>query len=584
MIEIRLGYASCGIASGAKEVLKELKKQGLNVKLVGCIGACYAEPILEIKKDDYETIIYSKVTVDDIKSIVESANKGEKHKNFFAKRRDGLKSLFKGKYLDELDYYQLQEKRVSSLCGIIDPTNIDDYISYGGYEGLQKAKSMRKEDIISSVLNSGLRGRGGAGFLTGKKWQFMQKSKTKYFICNFDEGDPGAFMNRVLVESCPHQLLEGIIIAAFALDVKKAYIYTRAEYPLAVERLKRAIKDAKNRGIIGYKSKIGIDVEIRLGAGAYVCGEETALIKSIEGEAGRPTNKPPFPAQNGLFGKPTIINNVETISNLPNILKYGISWFKEVGSENNSGTKMFSFSGFTKKGGYIEVPLGISVKQLLNIAGVKEEEVKGLHIGGPSGGTISLDFKDLQVDYDNVQKADAIMGSGSMVIIPKTQDMVQLAKFFIEFSRSESCGKCVPCREGNVRLLELINKIIEGKGNLNDLIELEKLAYSVKDSSFCGLGKAAPNPIISTLKHFRQDYINHLKKGFILEPSQYLEIDKSKCVGCHLCATNCPVGAISGKKMQVHKIDIDKCIRCGKCLNHCNVKAIEIKEFINTKL
>ncbi|MDD3263934.1 MAG: NADH-ubiquinone oxidoreductase-F iron-sulfur binding region domain-containing protein [Candidatus Nanoarchaeia archaeon] len=583
MIDIKLGYASCGIASGAKDVLKEFKKKGLNVKLVGCIGACFAEPIVEIKKDDYETIIYSNVKKDDVEKLLESIEKDKKIKNVFAKRKDGKKSLIEAKYIDELDYYLSQEKRVSSLCGIIDPTDIEDYIKHGGYESLKKAQEIQPKEIIDLILKSELRGRGGAGFLTGKKWNLMGEAKTKYFICNFDEGDPGAFMNRVLVESCPHQLLEGMIIACLALDVKKAYIYTRAEYPLAVERLKIAIRDAKNKGLIGYKSDNGIDVEIRLGAGAYVCGEETALIKSIEGKAGRPTNKPPFPAQVGLFGKPTVINNVETISNIPNIIKKGEKWFKEVGSENNPGTKMFSFSGFTKVGGYIEVPLGITIKELLKIAKVKESEIKGLHIGGPSGGTISLEYMDLKVDYDNVQKAGAIMGSGSMVIIPKDQDMVQLAKFFIEFSKSESCGKCVPCREGNVRLLEIIDKILSGKGELNDLIELEKMAKTIRDSSFCGLGKAAPNPILSTLKYFREDYINHLKKGFILKPDEYYEINKSKCIGCHLCSIECPVGAITGKKMQLHKIDINTCIRCGKCFNVCKVKAIDIKTFPERK-
>jgi NADH:ubiquinone oxidoreductase subunit F (NADH-binding)/Pyruvate/2-oxoacid:ferredoxin oxidoreductase delta subunit/(2Fe-2S) ferredoxin len=580
MIQVKVGLASCGIASGAKEVYDEFIRLKIPTKLVGCIGACYAEPLVEIKKDDFETIIYQKVSVHDVKKIVHSAIHQTNNSCVFAKRKDGVVSDIDASYLEDLEYYSLQEKRVSKHCGIIDPEDIQDYILTGGYTALKKVVAEKNpEKFIDLVSKSGLRGRGGAGFPTGKKWGFFyaEKSDHKYLICNFDEGDPGSFMNRVLVESDPHLLIEGMLITSMLLGVTEAFIYTRAEYPLAVERLKKAISQAKVKKLLGKDSLTNVTIEIRLGAGAYVCGEETALIASIESNAGRPRPKPPFPAKKGLWGKPTLINNVETLSNIPLIINNSDKWYRKVGTNTSPGTKMFSFSGHIKRGGYIEVPLGTKLSHFLKIADANLDEIKGVHIGGPSGGTLSLNFLDLPVDYDNISKADAIMGSGSLVIIPKTQDMVELAKFFLEFSVLESCGKCVPCREGTTRLLEIISRIIENKGHTKDLIDLEELSLSIRDSSFCGLGKAAPNPVISSLKHFREDYISHFIKGALDDPNKTFFIEPSICTGCSLCDSSCPVNAISGKKFQFHRINQDLCIRCGKCFENCKIKAIKIK-------
>ncbi len=585
-IVAKVGMASCGIAAGAEPVFNELNKikdiiKGitLDVKKVGCIGCCYAEPILEVKKGNDETIIFQHVEPKDVKSIINSVKQNKVHKKFFAKRRDGKRRI-PGAYIESLSFYKYQEKRVSHYCGIIEPENINDYLNIGGYENLKKALSMSRNEIIDIIDESGLRGRGGAGFPTGKKWKVMQKAKKpKYLICNFDEGDPGAFMNRVLVESNPHLLLEGILITAYALDVDKAYIYTRAEYPLAVERLKKAIQQAKDKNIFGAAaSLINIDIELFLGAGAYVCGEETALISSLEGKTGRPHPKPPYPFQKGLFGRPTNINNVETLANVPLIIEKGPKWFREKGTKTSPGTKIFSFSGAVKHGGYVEVPLGTELNKFLKITDVKSKEIKGVQLGGPSGGCISLDYLDLPIDYDHVNQANVMMGSGSFVIIPKDQDIVELARYFLSFNISESCGQCVPCREGTKRLYEILTKILENKGTNKDLNDLEELSLTIKQTSLCGLGKAAPNPVLSVIRNFRGEFVKHFIKGSLEDPSETFYINPSKCNGCHICFDKCPVSAITGRILSIHYINQQSCIRCGTCYHSCPIKAIEVRK------
>ncbi|MEM2121926.1 MAG: NADH-ubiquinone oxidoreductase-F iron-sulfur binding region domain-containing protein, partial [Candidatus Woesearchaeota archaeon] len=529
MIIIKVGLASCGISAGAMEVYNEFKsliknKEGFLLKKVGCIGCCYQEPIVEIKKDDNATIIFSKVKPEDVSSIIDSILNDKLHDKMFACRNDG-KNVLNLKEINKEEFYENQLKIVSELCGIIDPENIQEYINFTGYSALKKALSMKPEEIIQEVKNSGLRGRGGAGFLTGLKWEFLSKSKqkTKYLICNFDEGDPGAFMNRVLVESNPHLLIEGILIAGYALQVKKAFIYTRIEYPLAVKRLKIALKQARKNKFLGKNilgSNFSLDVELRLGAGAFVCGEETALIRSIQGLAGRPRPRPPYPAEKGLWNKPTNINNVETLATIPIIINKGSNWYKSIGSKNSSGTKMFSLSGDALRTGYIEIPFGTKLSTIIRIAGVKEDDFKALQFGGPSGGFLGKEHFDLEIDYDSIKSADAIVGSGSMVLLDKDKDIVRQVYYGMKFIVSESCGQCVPCREGTMRMLEILDKIINNKADFNDLTNLNILAMTIKQTSLCGLGQTAPNLVISSLKHFFNDYeqkISDEHKKFIYE-------------------------------------------------------------------
>ncbi|MGB9748227.1 MAG: NADH-ubiquinone oxidoreductase-F iron-sulfur binding region domain-containing protein [Candidatus Woesearchaeota archaeon] len=584
MIEISVGLASCGISAGALKVYEEFKEQiknrkGFLLKRVGCIGFCYQEPIVEIKKDDFATLIFSKVKPEDVSSILDSIINDKQNTKIFACRNDG-KKIFDVKEINEHEFYVYQTKIVSEHCGLIDPEDINDYIKIGGYSALKKALSMEPEDIILEVKNSGIRGRGGAGFLTGLKWEFLSKSKqkTKYLICNFDEGDPGAFMNRVLVESNPHLLIEGILIASYALKVKKAFIYTRMEYPLAVKRLKIALKQARKKGFLGKNilaSNFSVDIELRLGAGAFVCGEETALINSIQGLPGRPRPRPPYPAERGLWNKPTNINNVETLATIPIIINKGSSWYKSFGSKNSSGTKMFSLSGDAERTGYIEIPFGTKLSTIIKIAGVKEEDFKALQLGGPSGGFLSKENVDLELDYDSVKNVDAIIGSGSMVLLNKEKDIVKQVYYGMKFIVSESCGQCVPCREGTMRMLEILEKIVNKNADFNDLTNLNILAITIKQTSLCGLGQTAPNLVLSSLKHFFNDYeekISDEQKKF------YYFINEEKCTGCHICFEVCPKKAISGKPREIHNINQDLCIKCGMCYNSCPIKAIEKKE------
>lgn len=586
MITIKVGLASCGIAAGSKEVYDTfLSKLNFNsryeLKKVGCIGCCYEEPIVEIKVENNESLILKKVVVEDVERIIsfcETQDFSLIKDKVLAKRRDG-NVVYELDYLEDLPFFKDQTKRVSALCGIIDPENIWDYIKRGGYEAFKKALTMDRKEIIELVKASGLRGRGGAGFPTGRKWELMQDADEKYLICNFDEGDPGAFMNRVLVESNPHQVIEGILIASHALKVTKAYIYTRAEYPLAVSRLRTALKQAKELGFFGENGYLPIDIELRLGAGAYVCGEETALIASIEGNYGRPKQRPPFPAQKGLFGKPTTINNVETLANLPLILRNGVDWFRQLGTSTSPGTKMYSLAGGVPRTGYIEYPLGTPLGKILECTGVDLKEIKGVQLGGPSGGCINVEkHLDLPIDYDHVSQVDAIMGSGSFIVIPKSQDMVELARYFLQFSISESCGQCVPCREGTMRMKEILDKILQGDGTIKDLLTLEELSFAVRETSLCGLGKVAPNPVISTMKHFREDYVKHFTISNLDSPTEVYYISPEKCNGCNLCVSVCIANCIAGRLSEVHVINQHLCKRCGLCQKACPTHAIEIKE------
>ena len=582
-LEISVGLASCGIASGADEVYNSFKKvndSDITLNKVGCIGMCYNEPIIEVKLGDFQSLIFKNVNKDDLSNIIKSIRNNEKHSKLFAKRDDGkVNNNFSNiPNLYDLEFYKNQNKVLTKNCGNINPEKILDYISIGGYDAFKKALSMDKKEIIKQVKESGLRGRGGAGFPTGIKWDLLLKNKgKKNLICNFDEGDPGAFMNRVLVESNPHLLVEGLLIASYALSIKKTFIYTRAEYPLAVKRLKIAINQAKKHGFLD-EIYPGFNIEMRLGAGAFVCGEETALIKSIEGKAGRPVPRPPYPAQSGINSKPTNINNVETLSNLPNIINNGSDWFKSFGLDKSTGTKMFSFSGDVKRTGYIEVSFGTTFNEILDMAGTNIDEVKAIQLGGPSGGFITPDNFDLTIDYESVKKVDAIVGSGSMVVINNDKNIVNVVDYFLRFIVSESCGKCTPCREGTTRIKELIEKIKSKKADINDLLFLKELSYTTKETSLCGLGQTAPNPIVSSLKHLKNDYLNLLKKKPI-GSSQYLFIHKEDCNGCDRCSSVCPVAAISGKKFEIHSIKQDACIKCGHCYNSCPTKAIEIKNY-----
>jgi len=530
-----------------------------------------------------EGVHYVKLTKDDIPYLVEE--------HF-------LKGRVVGKYRaeevsaaeEELGPPKPKEIRVVLRnCGKIDPENIEDYIAEDGYLALAKALTeMTPEEIISTIKTSGLRGRGGAGFPTGMKWEFTRKSEgdIKYIVCNADEGDPGAFMNRRVLESDPHSVIEGMIIAAYAIGARYGYIYCRAEYPIAVKRLQIGIQQARQLGLLGeniLESGFSFDLEVRKGAGAFVCGEETALMASIEGARGEPRTRPPFPAVKGLWGKPTNINNVETYANVPQIILKGPEWFASMGTEKSKGTKTFTIAGDAVNTGIIEVPLGITLREIVYDVGggIKDgREFKAIQTGGPMGGCLTKDHLDLKVDYETLAAAGSIMGSGGMVVMDDTTCMVDIARFFMEFTQDESCGKCIPCRVGTRRILEILERICDGKGKPEDLDTLEELCVQVKRNSLCGLGQGAPNPVISTLQNFRHEYEAHIyeKKcpAKVCRALISFTILSEVCTGCTVCARNCPVGAISGERRQPHLIDQDVCIRCGICAQVCNFNAIEI--------
>ncbi len=569
------------ILENFKKIIEEKGLENVRVIKTGCFGLCSKGPIVIIRPDD---TFYSEVTPDDCEEIINThIIEGKTVDRLLCKDVDGT-LVHK---LDELNFYKKQERIVLKNCGKINPEDIDEYIAFDGYKALIKClKEMKQEEIIKEVLDSGLRGRGGAGFPTGKKWDFVRLAEgdVKYVVCNADEGDPGAFMDRSVLEGDPHSVLEAMTIAGFACGACRGFIYVRAEYPIAVKRLDIAINQAREYGLLGEHilgTDFSFDIEIRYGAGAFVCGEETALLESIEGKRGQPRLKPPFPAVSGLWGKPTLINNVETYANIAQIILNGASWYSSIGTETSKGTKIFALGGNVNNVGLVEVPMGTTLREIIfDIGGgiPNGRKFKAAQTGGPSGGCIPEENLDTPIDYESLGTIGSMMGSGGLIVMDDSKCMVNLAKFYLEFTVSESCGKCTPCRVGTKRLLEILTKICEGNGTEEDIERLEKLANSVKAASICGLGQTAPNPVLSTLRYFRDEYEEHVKdkKCRAKECKNLTEImiDKELCRGCDLCKKACPVQAISGEPGQKHEIDQSKCIKCRTCVGTCPFKAI----------
>ena len=570
-----------------EKLKEEIKAQGLekevNVIRTGCFGLCALGPIMVVYP---EGAFYSRVTVEDVPEIVsEHLLKGRIVKRLLY--QETVVDDNTTKSLNETTFYAKQMRIALRNCGVINPENIDEYIAQDGYAALGKVLTeMTPQEVIDLVLASGLRGRGGAGFPTGRKWQFAANSKAeqKYACCNADEGDPGAFMDRSVLEGDPHSVLEAMAIAGYAIGANQGYIYIRAEYPIAVKRLQIAIEQAREYGLLGkniFDSGFDFDIDIRLGAGAFVCGEETALMTSIEGKRGEPRVRPPFPAVKGLFGVPTVLNNVETYANIPQIILKGADWFRSIGTEKSPGTKVFALGGKITNTGLVEVPMGTTLREVVEEIGggvPGGHTFKAAQTGGPSGGCIPAKLIDTPIDYDNLIAIGSMMGSGGLIVMDETTCMVDIAKFFLEFTVDESCGKCTPCRVGTKRLLEILNKITSGNGTLEDIDRMEELCYYIKENSLCGLGQTAPNPVLSTLKYYRDEYEAHVVEhrcpaGACKALTNY-HIDADKCKGCTLCARNCPVGAISGSVKQPHVIDTTKCIKCGVCMEKCKFGAV----------
>ncbi len=568
------------------EKLIEKNELGDKVKLVktGCFGLCALGPVVIVYP---EGAFYSMVKAEDVHEIVEQHLMGGKVVTRLLYEESVHAGTDEIKSLNEIDFYKKQHRVALRNCGVIDPENIEEYIARDGYAALGKVlKEMTPQQVIDTIGASGLRGRGGAGFPTGTKWQFAANSKgdIKYVCCNADEGDPGAFMDRSILEGDPHAVLEAMTIAGYAIGACQGYIYIRAEYPIAVERLKIAIKQAREYGMLGkdiFGSGFDFDIDIRLGAGAFVCGEETALMTSIEGHRGEPRPRPPFPAVKGLFGVPTILNNVETYANVPRIILKGAEWFASTGTEKSKGTKVFALGGKIHNTGLVEVPMGTTMREIIEDIGggiPNGKKFKAAQTGGPSGGCIPAELIDTPIDYDSLTAIGSMMGSGGLIVMDEDNCMVDIAKFFLEFTVDESCGKCTPCRIGTKRLLEILTKITEGKGTMEDLDRLEELANAIKAGSLCGLGQTAPNPVLSTLKYFRNEYEAHIKDktcpAHVCKGLLKYTIDPDKCRGCSLCAKQCPVGAISGQVKSPFTIDTDKCVKCGACMDKCPFKAI----------
>ena len=570
-----------------EKLQEEIKAQGLekevNVIRTGCFGLCALGPIMVVYP---EGAFYSRVTVEDVPEIVsEHLLKGRIVKRLLY--QETVVDDNTTKSLNETTFYAKQMRIALRNCGVINPENIDEYIAQDGYAALGKVLTeMTPQEVIDLVLASGLRGRGGAGFPTGRKWQFAANSKAeqKYACCNADEGDPGAFMDRSVLEGDPHSVLEAMAIAGYAIGANQGYIYIRAEYPIAVKRLQIAIEQAREYGLLGkniFDSGFDFDIDIRLGAGAFVCGEETALMTSIEGKRGEPRVRPPFPAVKGLFGVPTVLNNVETYANIPQIILKGADWFRSIGTEKSPGTKVFGLGGKITNTGLVEVPMGTTLREVVEEIGggvPGGHTFKAAQTGGPSGGCIPAKLIDTPIDYDNLIAIGSMMGSGGLIVMDETTCMVDIAKFFLEFTVDESCGKCTPCRVGTKRLLEILNKITSGNGTLEDIDKMEELCYYIKENSLCGLGQTAPNPVLSTLKYYRDEYEAHVVEhrcpaGACKALTNY-SIIADKCKGCTLCARNCPVGAISGSVKQPHVIDTTKCIKCGVCMEKCKFGAV----------
>ena len=593
---ITVGTATCGRSAGALKVLDTLKQEveahnlDCSITEVGCIGMCYLEPIVSISKPGRPDVFYGNVTPKNAVTLVESYLVGNDPLPNYAIGSLGDGVVEGVSELMETPVLKPQVRRALRNCGIIDPTKIEHYLARGGYLGLEKAFEIGPEEIVDEVRRAGLRGRGGAGFPTWRKWQFCREApgQPKYLICNADEGDPGAFMNRALLEGDPHSLLEGMIIAGYALGAAEGYIYCRAEYPLALERLHVAIEQATMHGLLGgdiLGSGFGFSIKVKEGAGAFVCGEETALIASVEGQRGMPMPRPPFPATSGLWGKPTIINNVESLACVALILQHGADWFAEYGTERSKGTKTIALVGKIKNTGLVEIPLGTTLRELIfDIGGgVRgDKKFKAVQTGGPSGGCIPESGLDIPVDYESLNAAGTIMGSGGVVVMDETTCMVDFARYFLDFAEKESCGKCAPCRLGTTQLLEILQDITEGRGRPGDIELLEELAEGVKVGSLCGLGQTAPNPVLTTLRYFREEYEAHLyEKRCPAKACRALisyHINAETCVGCGLCLKACPVLAISGERKEAHSIDQSKCIKCGMCFEKCppRIAAVQV--------
>ncbi|MDO5014837.1 MAG: NADH-quinone oxidoreductase subunit NuoF [Clostridia bacterium] len=585
---VLVGLATCGIAAGAVPIYDaflEMSKDNDKCQTgrVGCVGMCQYEPIVEVYEGNIRTT-YVNMDLEKAQRVYKEHILGGKIVEDFLLVENGVRC----NSIEDTVFYKLQKRVALRNCGIIDPENIDEYIAKDGYKALHKVVTeMTSDDIIKELLDSGLRGRGGAGFPTGKKWSFaaVQQEKEKFVCCNADEGDPGAFMDRSVLEGDPHALLEAMAIAGKAIGANQGYIYVRAEYPVAVKRLQIAIEEAKEYGFLGdniFDTDFCFDIGIRLGAGAFVCGEETSLMTSIEGKRGEPRPRPPFPAVKGLFEKPTILNNVETYANIAQIIINGAEWFSSMGTEKSKGTKVFALGGKINNTGLVEVPMGTTLRTIVEKIGggiPDGKQFKAAQTGGPSGGCIPVEHFDVEIDYDNLIAIGSMMGSGGLIVMDEDNCMVDIAKFFLDFTVDESCGKCTPCRIGTKRLYEILDKITLGEGTMEDLDELEALAKHIKDNSLCGLGQTAPNPVLSTLRYFRNEYESHVKdrkclshvcRGLIM-----FTIGEDRCVGCTKCAKNCPAAAITGEVKKTHVIDQEECLKCGACQQNCAFYAID---------
>jgi len=612
-IKVMVGMATCGISAGADKVYQTLKSKiqelGLDVVLTktGCIGYCQVEPLVDVVYPGKVRLTYQGMTPEKAGELAEALKAGQILTDYLMCRIDAEEMLIEGTTrpyanphppelpaevpsYQELDYFKKQVKISLRNCGFIDPESIEQYIGRGGYQALFRAvTAMTPEEVIGQVKAAGLRGRGGAGFPTGLKWEFCRKAPgdLKYVICNADEGDPGAFMDRGILEGDPHAVIEGMAIGAYAMGATEGYIYCRAEYPLAIEHLKTAIFQAEAYGLLGesiFGSGFSFRLKIREGAGAFVCGEETALIASIEGRVGEPRPRPPFPAQSGLWGKPTTINNVKTWSHIAPIIARGAQWYASLGCESSKGTTVFSLVGKVNRSGLVEVPLGITLREMIYELGggiIGDRTFKAVQTGGPSGGCIPAELLDTPVDYDSLGALGSIMGSGGMIVMDDRDCMVNVARYFLDFTQDESCGKCTPCREGTLRLKEMLEAICEGQGQEGDIEKLEKISQLIKKTSLCGLGATAPNPVLTTIKYFRDEYIAHIRdkkcSAKVCKPLITFTVIDDQCIGCQLCRLRCPAEAIEGAKKTVHNILQDKCIKCGTCFDSCKFAAIAVE-------